>query len=136
MSQELHAHQGLVNVAHAHAPGDGVAQALVGGGCSRFQSAAQPQPRRAVIRLDPLKRLRTLEQRGLDFLDAERVFAGPKLEFEDRRRDYGEVRTVCLGLMEGRMVVIIYTQRSFFRQIMSMRKANSREQLRFRHHFS
>ena len=89
-----------------------------------------------MIRFDPLKRLRTLEQRGLDFLDAESVFAGPTLEFEDRRRDYGEVRTVCLGLLEGRMVVIIYTQRSFFRQIISMRKANAREQLRFRRHFS
>jgi hypothetical protein len=32
MSQELHEHQGLVNVAHAHAFRDGVAQALVGGG--------------------------------------------------------------------------------------------------------
>jgi len=32
MAQELHEHQGLVNVAHAHALGDGVAQALVGGG--------------------------------------------------------------------------------------------------------
>jgi uncharacterized protein len=89
-----------------------------------------------VIRFNPLKRLRTLEQRGLDFLDAERVFAGRTLEFEDRRRDYAEVRTVCLGLLEGRMVVIIYTQRSFFRQIISMRKVNAREQLRFRHNFS
>jgi len=32
MSQELHEHQGLVDVAHAYALGDGVAQALVGGG--------------------------------------------------------------------------------------------------------
>jgi len=32
VAQELHEHQGLVNVAHAHALGDGVAQALVGGG--------------------------------------------------------------------------------------------------------
>jgi hypothetical protein len=31
-SQELHEHQGLVDVAHAHAFRDGVAQALVGGG--------------------------------------------------------------------------------------------------------
>jgi uncharacterized DUF497 family protein len=89
-----------------------------------------------VIRFDPLKRLRTLELRGLDFLDAERVFAGRTLEFEDRRRDYGELRTICLRVLVGRMVVIIYTQRSFFRQIISMRKANAREQLRFRHHFS
>jgi len=31
-SQELHEHQGLVDVAHAHAPRVGVAQALVAGG--------------------------------------------------------------------------------------------------------
>ena len=31
-TQELHEHQGLLDVAHAHAPRDGVAQALVGGG--------------------------------------------------------------------------------------------------------
>jgi len=31
-SQELHEHQGLVDLAHAHAFRDGVAQALVGGG--------------------------------------------------------------------------------------------------------
>jgi hypothetical protein len=32
MAHELHQHQGLVNVAHPHAPRDEVAQALVGGG--------------------------------------------------------------------------------------------------------
>jgi hypothetical protein len=31
-AEEFHEHQGLVDVAHAHALGDGVAQALVGGG--------------------------------------------------------------------------------------------------------
>ncbi|WP_231605279.1 BrnT family toxin [Synechococcus sp. CBW1006] len=51
-----------------------------------------------MIRFDPAKRLRTLEQRGLDFLDANSVFAGPTILFPDRRRDYGEVRIVCVGL--------------------------------------
>jgi len=32
VAQELHEHQGLAHVAHAHVLGDGVAQALVGGG--------------------------------------------------------------------------------------------------------
>ena len=64
------------------------------------------------------------------------MFAGRTVEFEDIRRDYDKKRTVCLGLLEGRMVVIIYTQRPFYRQIISMRKANTREQLRFRRHFS
>ena len=31
-AQQLYGHQRLVDVVHAHAPGDGVAQALVGGG--------------------------------------------------------------------------------------------------------
>jgi uncharacterized DUF497 family protein len=36
-----------------------------------------------VISFDPVKRLRTLEQRGLDFLDAESVFASPTIEAPD-----------------------------------------------------
>jgi uncharacterized DUF497 family protein len=89
-----------------------------------------------VIRFDLAKRLWTLQQRGLDFLDAERVFAGRTLEFQDVRRDYGEERIVCLGLLQGRIVAIVYTKRSFYRHIISMRKANAREQRRFRDYVS
>ena len=84
-----------------------------------------------VIRFDPAKRLRTLEQRGLDFLDAETVFAGPTIEVPDRRRDYGEVRIVCVGWLRGRAVIVVYTERNDIRHIISMRKANEREQRRF-----
>ena len=84
-----------------------------------------------MLSFDPAKRLRTLEQRGLDFLDAARVFAGPTIEFPDRRRDYGEVRNVCIGLLRGRAVVVVYTERNGSRHIISMRKANDREQRRF-----
>ena len=55
------------------------------------------------ITFDPLKRDRTLTERGLDFLDAEIVFEGVTLEFEDMRKDYGEQRIVCFGLLAGRM---------------------------------
>jgi len=89
-----------------------------------------------VISFDPAKRLWTLQQRGLDFVDAERVFAGRTLEFQDVRRDYGEDRTVCLGLLQGRIVVIVYTKRTFYRYIISMRKANARAQRRFRDYVS
>lgn len=84
-----------------------------------------------MISFDPAKRLRTLEQRGLDFRDAETVFDGPTLEFPDRRRDYGEHRIVCFGLLCGRAVIVVDTQRSGTRHIISMRKANYREQRRF-----
>lgn len=84
-----------------------------------------------MISFDPAKRLRTLEQRGLDFLDAETVFAGPTIELPDRRRDYGEVRIICIGRLRGRVVIVVYTVRNGIRHIISMRKANDREQRRF-----
>jgi len=84
-----------------------------------------------VIRFDPAKRLQTLQQRGLDCRVAESVFAGPTIAFPDRRRNDGEDRIVCIGLLRGRAVVVVYTGRNDSRHIMSMRKANDREQRRF-----
>jgi hypothetical protein len=37
---------------------------------------------------------------------------------------------ICFGYLEGRMVVVGYTQRDAGRHIFSMRKANEREQRR------
>ncbi|MEO6024072.1 MAG: BrnT family toxin [Burkholderiales bacterium] len=82
------------------------------------------------ITFDPAKRAKTLAERGLDFADAEIVFAGVTLESEDMRADYGETRIICYGLLEGRMVVVGYTPRGADRHIFSMRKANEREQAR------
>ena len=58
------------------------------------------------ITFDPAKRKKTLAERGLDFADAALVFAGVTLEMEDIRKDYGEPRIICYGLLEGRMVVV------------------------------
>jgi uncharacterized protein len=82
------------------------------------------------ITFDAVKRQKTLAERGLDFADAAIVFAGVTLEIEDRRRDYGETRVICYGLLQGRMVVVGYTPRGAVRHIFSMRKANEREQAR------
>ena len=82
------------------------------------------------ITFDSAKRAKTLAERGLDFADAELVFAGVTLEVEDTRQDYGETRIVCYDLLEQRMVVLGYTPRGANRHIFSMRKANDREQAR------
>ena len=82
------------------------------------------------VTYDLEKRERTLEERGLDFEDAEIVFEGITLEVEDTRKDYGEVRIICYGLLSGRMVVVGYTPRGADRHVFSMRKANAREQAR------
>ena len=79
------------------------------------------------ITFDPIKRDKALADRGLDFLDAEIVFEGITLEFEDTRKDYGEQRIISYGLLAGRMVVIGYTPRGADRHVFSMRKANERE---------
>jgi uncharacterized protein len=87
------------------------------------------------ITYDPGMRARTLEERGLDFEDAPLVFAGLTVEFEDTRQDYGEVRMICYGKLEGRLVVIGYAPRGADRHVFSMRKANSREQDRLAPYF-
>ena len=82
------------------------------------------------ITFDPTKRDQTLSERGLDFDDAALIFAGITLEVEDTRKDYGETRVICYGMLEGRMVVVGYTPRGADRHVFSMRKANEREQNR------
>jgi uncharacterized protein len=82
------------------------------------------------ITFDPTKRDKAFEERGLDFADAIAVFEGVTVEIEDTRRDYGETRIICYGLLAGRMVVVGYTPRGADRHIFSMRKANEREQAR------
>jgi len=82
------------------------------------------------ITFDPAKRASTLDERGLDFADAAEVFDGVTAEVEDTRKDYGETRIICFGLLRGRLVQIVYTPRDAGRHIISMRKANAREKAR------
>ena len=82
------------------------------------------------ITFDPKKRAATLAERGLDFEDAALVFAGATFEAEDTRRNYGERRIVCFGVLQERIVVVGYTPRGADRHIFSMRKANDREKTR------
>ena len=49
----------------------------------------------------------------------------------DERRDYGEPRIITVGLLRGRMVIVVWTPRGNARHVMSMRKANDREKARF-----
>ena len=84
---------------------------------------------------NPPKRDWTLTNRGLDFQDAAPVFDGLTAEVEDKRKDYGETRIMCFGMLQSRLVVIGYTPRGAVRHVFSMRKANEREQDRFAPYF-
>jgi len=87
------------------------------------------------ITYDNDKRMRTLLERELDFERAPDVFAGLTLEVEDDRRDYGEKRVLCVGFLDGRMVMVGYTPRGAVRHIFSMRKCNAREIRRYTSYF-
>ena len=62
---------------------------------------------------DERKNADNLSKHGLSFDDAHRVFSGPCLTF---------------GFLESRLVVIAHTPRGESTRIISMRKANSREE--------
>ena len=79
------------------------------------------------IEFDAAKRAATLEARGLDMARAEEVLAGATLTVEDDRKDYGEHRFITIGLLNGTMVVLVWTPRNGAYRIISMRKANERE---------
>jgi uncharacterized protein len=79
------------------------------------------------IEFDEAKRRKTLEERGLDFLDAPKVFATSYLEFEDDRFDYGEERFIVLGLLDERAVAVVWTPRQNARRIISMRHVHDEE---------
>jgi uncharacterized DUF497 family protein len=83
------------------------------------------------ISYDPAKRRKTLAERGLDFEDAVQVFDGPRYTVQDDRFDYGEVRGQTYGLLDGRLVTVVWTARSEVRHIISMRKCNDREKEEF-----
>jgi len=85
------------------------------------------------ISFDPVKRAATLADRGLDFADASLVFAGATLTILDDRFEYGEPRFQTYGLLNGRLVMVVWTPRDAVSHIMSMRKCNDREKAKVAH---
>ncbi len=69
-----------------------------------------------------------LEKHNLAFEDAHLVFAGDTVTIPDLRRPYGENRMITMGSLAGRIVVIAHVPRGEKIRIISMRKANAREQ--------
>ena len=87
------------------------------------------------ITFDPAKRQAALSERGLDFVDAAMVFAGPTITVQDARRDYGEARYQTVGFLADRMVMVVWTPRNEARHIISMRKCNDREKANYQKRF-
>jgi hypothetical protein len=77
---------------------------------------------------DEAKRLSNLRKHGIDFIDVPAVFEGDIVTVEDDRFSYGEQRFVTFGLLQGRVVAIVHTEREDCTRIISARKATKYEQ--------
>ncbi len=84
------------------------------------------------IEFDPQKALDTLPQRGLDFARALEIFDTNHLTILDDRFDYGQTKQITVELLDGRMVILVWTPTGNNIRIISMRKANDREQALYR----
>ncbi len=79
------------------------------------------------IEYDEAKRLKVLKERGLDFARAPEVFESNSIDVPDNRFDYGEVRWLTFGLLDGRHVAVVWTDREDRKRIISMRHMHERE---------
>ncbi len=85
---------------------------------------------------DEGKRAATIRTRGLDFAHLVRFDWTTAVDILDDRTDYGEERRVATGPLDGRLVVVAYTLRADTVRIISLRKANIREQRRYAQRFA
>jgi uncharacterized DUF497 family protein len=86
---------------------------------------------------DARKSDRNLRERGFDFEFATLIFDGPTVERTDSRRNYGEHRVIALGLAQGILLTVVYTDRAgtggkTTRRIISARKSDRRERAAYK----
>jgi uncharacterized DUF497 family protein len=69
-----------------------------------------------------------IDKHGFDFADAYRIFGLPMAVKLDERDSYGEDRWIGTGMLDGRVVVVVYTEpNEEIIRIISLRKALSCE---------
>ncbi len=84
---------------------------------------------------DEQKRKTNIRKHGFDFRDAFKVFDSPMLVAPDDRQDYGEDRYIGIGMLESRIVVVIFTECDDDNiRIISMMKALTHERIRYEQH--
>lgn len=77
---------------------------------------------------DEAKNKTNIHKHGLDFVDAQEAFEGPLLVRADIRADYGEDRWQGIGMIRGRVVVVVFAEEApDLIRIISLRKASSEE---------
>lgn len=81
---------------------------------------------------DPAKAKANLGKHDVTFEGAVRVFLDPnRLEMEDDREDYDERRWYTIGMVEGVVLAVVYTEGDDACRIISARKATRQERKKY-----
>lgn len=89
---------------------------------------------------DENKRLKTLRERGIDFIDVIDIWDDPNCqERMDNRFTYEEARIPTIGVLKFEILFVVYTDRiqdgnEEVIRIISVRRANSKERELYRTH--
>lgn len=84
------------------------------------------------VTFDPRKDVSNVAKHRLSLAEA------ADFEFEtaifgiDTRFDYGEVRRIAIGMLRGRLHAIVFVEMLMGVRVISLRKANQREQRKYR----
>lgn len=85
------------------------------------------------VDFDPAKDEANIAKHGVSLAFGARILADPgRIDILDLRADYAEDRYVTYGKVDNRVWVCVYTLRKRVPRIISVRKANDRETLRYR----
>ena len=69
---------------------------------------------------------------GLSFLQAAQVFRNAILKRQDDRKDYGEPRYIALGIFEGEVLCVVFTEREGDIRLISARRASKNERQKYK----
>jgi len=85
-------------------------------------------PSRREFEWDDAKARANLAKHGVPFDYAARLFLDPGIvEFDASHEGEAEVREKAVGLIEGRLFVVVFTDRAGVCRIISARRANTKE---------
>ena len=81
---------------------------------------------------DEAKNRLNIAKHGIGFAREFTIFAGPTLDAVENRTDYGEVRTISLGMLDGILLLaVMHTERDGVIRLISARRANRIERRRY-----
>ena len=75
---------------------------------------------------DPVKSARNRAKHGIDFEQAKRLWDG-KVVTVPSRGEYGELRYVALGMIDGKHWTAVFTRRGERTRIISVRRSRAKE---------